>query len=244
MDKKIESIITSKLKKYEKLSAILKYLFVDIAKISQDNYYILGSFGLRKHRILSDLDINLDYDEFLKLANVTKKGIGHLEFYDDEIRWFFDLTKEYNDLTGETEKDFSIESFQKKPTEGYPDETYSLKNLKEHRGLDIDSNGHQFFNLNTLLRWKQQMNRDKDKSDIELIQGLLSKQSDQERNKKYSNKTLKRTSKKVSKKSSKKVSKKASKKVSKKASKKVSKKTSKKLQKMHQKNLKKCIKKT
>jgi hypothetical protein len=42
MDKKIESIITGKLKKYEKLSAILKYLFVDIAKISQNNYYILG----------------------------------------------------------------------------------------------------------------------------------------------------------------------------------------------------------
>jgi hypothetical protein len=46
MDNQIESIITSKSKKYEKLSAILKYLFVDIAKISQDNYYILGSFGL------------------------------------------------------------------------------------------------------------------------------------------------------------------------------------------------------
>ena len=37
MDEVIKSIILdTKLEKYEKLSAILKYLFVDIAKISQD----------------------------------------------------------------------------------------------------------------------------------------------------------------------------------------------------------------
>jgi hypothetical protein len=174
MDKKIESIISSNTQKYEKLSAILKYLFVDIAKISQDNYFFFGSFGLREHRTISDLDINLDYDEFLKLESVMQKGMGNLQFYYGQIRWFFDLTKEYNELTGKTEKDFSIEAYQQKPTEGYPDETYSLKNLKEYGGLDRDSNGHQYFNLTTLLRWKQQMNREKDKSDIVLIQKLLS----------------------------------------------------------------------
>jgi hypothetical protein len=226
MDETIKSIILDKkLEKYEQLSAILKYLFVDIAKISQDKYYILGSFGLRKERTISDLDINLDYDEFLKLEYVVKKNMGNLQFYNGQIRWFFDLTKEYNDLTGKKEADFSIEAFQKKPTEGYPDETYSLKQLKELGGLDRDSNGHQFFNLTTLLRWKQQMNREKDKSDIELIQKLLSQLG------KGSNKTLKRTSKKVLKKSSKKTSKKVLKKASKKASKKGSKKTSKNLKK-------------
>ena len=50
MDKVIENIIKNKsLIKYHKLSAILKYLFVDIAKISQNNYYILGSFGLKEN---------------------------------------------------------------------------------------------------------------------------------------------------------------------------------------------------
>ena len=39
--------------------------------------------------------------------------MGDLQFYNGQIKWFFDLTKEYNDLTGETEKDFSIEAFQK-----------------------------------------------------------------------------------------------------------------------------------
>jgi hypothetical protein len=177
------------------------------------------------YRTISDLDINLDYNEFLKLESVVQKSMGDLQFYNGQIRWFFDLTKEYNKLTGEKEADFSIEAFQKKPTEGYPDETYSLKYLKEQGGLERDSNGHQFFNLNTLLRWKQQMNRDKDKPDIEIIQKLLSQLG------KDSNKTLKRTSKKVLKKASKKASKKGSKKASKKGSKKILKKTFKNLKK-------------
>ena len=77
MDKNIENIILNKkLKKHEKLSLILKYLFVDIAKISQDKYYILGSFSIREYRQISDLDINLDHNEFYKLEQLTKKNIG------------------------------------------------------------------------------------------------------------------------------------------------------------------------
>ena len=178
MDKKIKSIIVDKkLKKYEKLSKLLKYLFVEKSKISQNEYYILGSFGIRKHRTISDLDINLDYDEFLKLRNLTQEKMGHIEFYNNQIRWVFDLTKEYNELTGENEKDFSIEAFQKKPVDGFPNKTFSLKYLVSKKSFDRDNNGHQFFNLKTLLRWKKTMNRDKDKPDIELIEKLLSKPS-------------------------------------------------------------------
>ncbi len=219
MNEEIHRIITSKLKKYEKLSAILKYLFVDIAKISQDKYYILGSFSLREHRIISDLDINLDHDEFYKLENVTKKGMGNLEFYNGQIRWFYDLTKEYNKLTKENENDFSLEAFQKKPTEGFPDETYSLKNLRETKGLEKDSNGHQFFSLNTLLRWKKQMNRDKDKPDIEKIQELLAQKGKGPNKKKSTKKSSKKSTKKSTKKSSKKSAKKSSKKSAKKSTK-------------------------
>jgi hypothetical protein len=39
--------------------------------------------------------------------------MGDLQFYNGQIRWFFDLTKQYNELTKKTEKDFSIEAFQK-----------------------------------------------------------------------------------------------------------------------------------
>jgi len=170
----VTSIIKdSQLKKYEKLAKILKYLFVDLADIKQDSYYILGSFSIRKHRTISDLDINLDIDEFLKLSNLDRHVPGRLQFYNNQIRWFLDLTNEYNELTGENEKDFSIEAFQKNPSDGFPDSKFSLAYLRDENGFDRDEYGHQFFNLHTLLKWKKQMNRPKDASDIILIKKLL-----------------------------------------------------------------------
>jgi len=207
-DKTILNIIqNNKLQKYEKLSAILKYLFVDIANISQDKYYILGSFAIRKERTISDLDINMDYNEFFKLKTLIDKAFGGLEIYNNQIRWFFDLTKIYNDLTNGNEPDFSIEAFQKNPNDGFPNEKFSLNYLTENNGLDKDTNGHQFFKLETLLEWKQTMNRPKDQSDIELINKMLS--GNMSRTSKINKKTTKKTSKKrTSKKNSKKSSKK------------------------------------
>jgi hypothetical protein len=176
MDKNIEKIILNKkLKKHEKLSSILRYLFVDIAKISQDKYYILGSFSIREYRQISDLDINLDLNEFYKLEQLTKKNIGKLEFYNNQIRWFVDFTKEYNKLTNENELDFSIEAFQKKQTDGFPNKSFSLKALRDNNDFEKNDDGHQFFNLKTLLKWKLTMNREKDKIDIELINNILAK---------------------------------------------------------------------
>ena len=176
MDKNIEKIILNKkLKKHEKLSSILRYLFVDIAKISQDKYYILGSFSIREYRQISDLDINLDLNEFYKLEQITKKNIGKLEFYNNQIRWFVDFTKEYNKLTNENELDFSIEAFQKKQTDGFPNKSFSLKALRDNNDFEKNEDGHQFFNLKTLLKWKLTMNREKDKIDIELINNILAK---------------------------------------------------------------------
>jgi hypothetical protein len=176
MDKNIEKIILNKkLKKHEKLSSILRYLFVDIAKISQDKYYILGSFSIREYRQISDLDINLDLNEFYKLEQLTKKNIGKLEFYNNQIRWFVDFTKEYNKLTNENELDFSIEAFQKKQTDGFPNKSFSLKALRDNNDFEKNEDGHQFFNLKTLLKWKLTMNREKDKIDIELINNILAK---------------------------------------------------------------------
>ena len=83
---KIEKIIRLKsLKKHEKLSRILKYIFVDICIINQKKYYILGSYALRNNRKINDLDINVDKDEFMKLENATKKGFGRLEFLNNQI---------------------------------------------------------------------------------------------------------------------------------------------------------------
>lgn len=170
----IEIIISDKSKnKYEKLSSILKYVFVDIASVSQKKYYILGSFAIRKYRTISDLDINMDSREFFKLEALTKIGLGKLEFYNNQIRWFFDLTDKYNELTESNEADFSIEAFQKDKDVGYPNSDFSLGALVDANKLDVDENGHQFFNLQTLLEWKTTMNRPKDSADIELINDII-----------------------------------------------------------------------
>jgi hypothetical protein len=176
MDQHIKKIILNKkLNKFQKLSNILKYLFVDIAKINQKKYYILGSFAIREYRTISDLDINLDYNEFFKLSELVKLNLGHIEFYNNQIRWFFDLTKEYNELTKSIENDFSIEAFQKLDTLGFPNNNFSLKYLTKNKNLDTDNNNHQFFSLKTLLKWKKTMNRPKDQDDIKLIEKLLLK---------------------------------------------------------------------
>jgi hypothetical protein len=174
MDNNIKKIISSKkLNKHEKLSCILKYIFVNTCGIDQKKYYILGSYSIREHRTISDLDINMDKDEFMKLQKATENKFGKIEFYDGQIRWFFDLTKEYNKLTSSKEKDFSIEAFMKDPKVGYPNNKFSLSALKKNKGFSVDANKHQFFSLEYLLKWKKTMNREKDKSDIELIKKLL-----------------------------------------------------------------------
>ena len=176
MDSSIKKIIQAKTIKYDmKLSKILKYIFVKICNINQNKYYILGSYALREHRPINDLDINLDSKEFMKLENATQKGLGKIEFYNNQIRWTIDLTKEYNKLTNSKVKDFSIEAFMKEPDIGFPNKNFSLKYLKKTRGLDKDKNNHQFYKLKTLLKWKKTMNREKDRKDIELINKILKK---------------------------------------------------------------------
>lgn len=109
----------------------------------------------------------------MKLNLAVNKGIGKLEFYNDQIRWYFDLTKEYNKLTKSREKDFSIEAFMKDPKIRFPNNSFSLSKLTKNKGFKRDYNKHQFFSLKSLLKWKKTMNRPKDQDDIKLIKNLL-----------------------------------------------------------------------
>ena len=61
----------------------------------------------------------------------------------------------------------------KDPKVGFPNNQFSLSNLRKNKGLSKDKNNHQFLNLLYLLKWKKTMNREKDQSDIILIKGLL-----------------------------------------------------------------------
>jgi hypothetical protein len=218
MDNTIKTIIVSNLEKYEKLSKILKYLFVDLAQIDQHKYFIFGSYTIRKYRKINDLDTMLDDKEFMKLEKLTKMNIGQLDFFNGDIRWYYDMTNDYNNLTNSTETDFSVEAFSKNKADGFPNKNFSMDNLNKNNGLDKDENGHQMFSLKSALEWKKSMNRPKDQADIQIIENLL--------NNKPMSRTKRVSKKKVSKKkvSKKKVSKKKSKKTSKKIIKKISKK--------------------
>jgi hypothetical protein len=184
LDNNIATIIKSDLSKQDKLSAILKYLFIDIAKINQKKYCIIGSYSIRNYRTISDLDVNLNHDEFFKLKILTDNSLGKIEIYNNQIRWYFNMTDDYNKLTNNQENDFSIEAFQCTSDFGYPNKEFSLSYLLENNGLDTDKNNHLFFNINTLLKWKKTMNRSKDQLDIELIEKLLNNKT--KRNRKVS----------------------------------------------------------
>lgn len=169
IEKSFESIIKSNKTKHEKLAEILKKI-IDACNIEPDSYFILGSYALREYREINDLDLNMDEKEFDKLVKCAP--YGKKEIYNNQIRWFFDLTDKYK-LIDPTSNDFSIEIFKKKPLDGFPNENYSLQRLKENNGLDKDKYGHQFFNLKTLLSWKKTMNRPKDQQDIIMIEKII-----------------------------------------------------------------------
>lgn len=172
LDKEIDDIITRSITKHEKLAEILK-LVIDKCGIDQSKYFILGSYALREHRTISDLDISMFYKEFEKLY---KLGVGEFQLYNKQIRWFYDLTEKYKEVDPSA-TDFSIEVFRKCQDEGFPNENFSLGKLIEKKGLDVDKYGHQFFSLDTLLDWKTTMGRDKDTPDIELIKQIQSSAS-------------------------------------------------------------------
>tara|TARA_B100000683_G_C12409146_1_gene523033 strand:+ start:598 stop:909 length:312 start_codon:yes stop_codon:yes gene_type:complete len=103
MNSKIKNtILSKKLKKYEILSNILKYIFIDICNINPKKYYI----------------------------------------YNNQIRWKYDLTKEYNKLNSSKESDFSIEAFMKDPKVSFPNNQFSLDSLKKSKGFSKDKNNH------------------------------------------------------------------------------------------------------
>ena len=164
------------LTKHEKLSSILK-IIVDFAGVNQNFYYILGSYALRNEREISDLDCNFSTHEWNKLRSAfptpeDKIFPWRTEWYNNQWRWFIDLTDEYK-IVDPLATDFSIEAFQVEPNMGFPNNTFSLNHLKKFNGLEKDNNGHFHFSFKTLLHWKKTMNRPKDQPDIERLEILL-----------------------------------------------------------------------
>ena len=83
-----------------------KYVNINYIKINYNELYKLfniidlyyNKYNNYNNININDLDIILDYDEFSKLEILVKKNIGILEYYNNHMRWFFDLTNEYNKI--------------------------------------------------------------------------------------------------------------------------------------------------
>jgi hypothetical protein len=142
--------------RYILLSKFLRTKIIEPCGILQSKYVVIGSFALRKHRDITDLDICMNPVEFEKLRSLE---FGEIALYNNQTRWFYQ------------DEQVEIEIFSKLDTEGYPDEKFSLLGLQGR--LDIDENGHQFLSLEALLDWKRKMGRQKDQADIELLESLL-----------------------------------------------------------------------
>lgn len=169
IEQKITDVNTEK---YEKLSDILK-IIIDKCGIDNNKYMIIASYCIRKYRHINDLDMNMEKTEWEKLRILEEAGIGKIETYNGQLRYFLDMTKKYNELVDPDEKDFSIEIFKKDLYEGYPNNDFSLGYLLDHNGLDRDENKHLFFSKPTLLKWKRTANRPKDQKDIQLLENLV-----------------------------------------------------------------------
>jgi hypothetical protein len=169
IQKKISEIIYNEnTTKYQKLSDILK-IILDYCDVDNNKYMIIASYCIRNYREINDLDMNMISDEWDKLNKLVNHGIGIIQTYNGQMRYFLDMTDEYKKVEPNA-KDFSIEIFKKELYEGFPNETFSIGYLQNHDGLDRDENKHLYFNKNTLLRWKKTMMREKDKADIKLLQ--------------------------------------------------------------------------
>jgi len=178
MDKKhiessIKFIMRSSMEKHNKLSTILRYLFVNECDIDQKKYFLIGSYTIRKWRKINDLNIIIVPNEFIKLEQLVTIGIGKMEMYNGGYRWFYDMTNYYNEITGQHEKKFSIEAYRVNERYGFPDDRFSLSNLMKIGGLELDENDHLFLRLSILLIWKKTMNRPKDLIDIDIIEKIL-----------------------------------------------------------------------
>jgi hypothetical protein len=177
MDAILDIIKAPSLSKEVKLSAILK-MCVEAGGVAPRTYVILGSYALRGDRSIADLDVSMDEEQWHKLPE-----IGVRQKYEDEDRWFLDMTPLYRAYVDPETSDFSIEVFSKAPNRGFPNDSFSRSHLEATpSGLAFDDNGHPYFSLFTLLDWKRTMNRPKDQPDIRLLVKKLGLPDDKVRN--------------------------------------------------------------
>ena len=157
----LENILQEELPKSSKLAKILNYI-MEFCEVPKEAYIILGSYAIRDYREISDLDVDMCQNYFpnlesCKLGNVSLRGLEYV--------WAFNQI--YN---GES---YIIEVYSTDPFINFPNNYFSIANLINVNALQKDMFNQNYYKLETLLKWKEIVYREKDKKDIELIKKIL-----------------------------------------------------------------------
>jgi hypothetical protein len=157
----VKSVLKEKIPKSTKLAKILN-LVMTISGVPKEAYIILGSYALRNYREISDLDVDMD-ENYFSLLKVSPLGIVSLR--GDEYVWAFN--QEYEDIV------YTIEVYATNPCKNFPNNNFSINSLHNSNALQKDEFDQFHYKLETLLEWKQTVNREKDQKDIKLIKNII-----------------------------------------------------------------------
>jgi hypothetical protein len=157
----IFKILKENIPKSAKLAKILNHVMTKY-EIPKEAYIILGSYALRNYREISDLDVDMD-ESYFSLLEVCK--LGSVSLRGEEYVWAFNHT--YENIN------YIIEVYATNPDKNFPNDNFSINSLHSSKALQNDEYDQYYYKLDTLLIWKETVNRDKDQKDIDLIKNIL-----------------------------------------------------------------------
>ena len=134
--------LIGKMENTDIMAFILNLVMIDCG-VTTDQYMIIASYCLRKIRDVGDLDVIVQKNAYNKLKKSKHVKFGKAHISNDEK-----ILIELPSLGNNAE----IEIFPKKPNVGFPNEYYSLENLKKNNKLISDDFGNQYFNLETCIK--------------------------------------------------------------------------------------------
>lgn len=146
------------------LMPLVLSMIIQFCEIDQSKYHILASYGIRAIKQVGDLDINMDSHEWKKLE---RSGMGKAGIYNGQMRYFIEIP--------EISDDAEMEIFSKKPSEGFPNSDFSHSKLEDK--FMIDQFGHNYYHVDTLIKWKEIVHREKDLKALELMHSEINRLS-------------------------------------------------------------------
>lgn len=139
----IENIIKvykNKVSKNDLLALILNFIIKD-ARITRDDYAVIASYGMRDFREVGDLDVIVSIRGYQMIKDLGYINVGEAKISKTE-RLFIEFPS--------IDEDAEIEFFERED-EGFPNNDFSLTNLKKNKYLKLDFVGNPYLNTIALV---------------------------------------------------------------------------------------------